>query len=106
MHTTAAPTTIQSDFILGRQSVELVRVVRVGDVKVKVHIDRDSYDFQSSAVAFAWTTEAGWKPVISVPIERTRAFAASYVDRNPRRFEADFNLDADDLIDQALAVLL
>ena len=56
----------------GRQSVELEAVlrypVRAGERehRLKVCVDRDSYDFQSSASVYRWTGEE-WRGVASIP---------------------------------------
>lgn len=99
---------IQYDFFKGSQSLELIRIREVDGHKIKVHIDRDSYDSQSSAKASVWT-DGGWSVVVSRPITSMRAVGTSaHVRPDTRQYETaedNFNLDADDLQAAALAVV-
>lgn len=52
----------------GQQSVNYRQIITLENFKVKLEIKRDSYDFQSSAVASVWSTESmEWKNVYSIP---------------------------------------
>jgi hypothetical protein len=97
-------TNIQYDFLKGRQSIELIRVVEIDGHKIKVHINRDSYDNQSSSVAYAWT-DAGWKPVISRPGAHGLSSGVNAHSRDWEFHEDKFAKDSEVLIEQALAVL-
>lgn len=99
---------IQYDFFNGRQSLELIRTREIDGHKIKVHINRDSYDNQSSAKAYVWT-DSGWAIVVDRPITAVRAIKAhAYAKPDTRQYETaevEFNLDADDLQAAALAVV-
>lgn len=56
----------------GRQSREYKFTAKLAkgkeSFKIQIHIDRDSYDFQSSAIAYVWKpTELAWSRVASIP---------------------------------------
>lgn len=72
---------IQNDFYRGRQSLELNRIREIDGLAVRVRIDRDSYDNQSTAVGEVMT-EAGWKVVVSRPITALPIASFSYVTRD------------------------
>lgn len=97
-------TNIQYDFFKGSQSVELIRVVEENGHKIKVHIDRDSYDHQSSSNAFVWT-DAGWRPVISRPGAHGLASNTNAHSRDWEQYEDKFAADSEKLIEQVLAVV-
>lgn len=50
----------------GRQSVNLERIVAIGDKRIRYRIEVDSYDFQSSAKAELWNGEK-WHRVHFIP---------------------------------------
>lgn len=77
----------------GRQSQEYKFIAKItkGEVshKIKIHIDRDTYDFQSSAIAYVWKPLAlEWSVVASIPYKemKTGKYAA-----NSNSFVSDKN---------------
>lgn len=58
---------IEEKFVNGSQSIEMIGLYRLKGLKLKVHIDRDSYDFQSSATVLVWKeSDLKWNIVASV----------------------------------------
>ena len=101
---TVTITKIQDDFYKGVQSIELHRIVEVGEYRYRIIIDRDSHDFQSVAKAEVWTA-TGWAMVISRPIQMLRAKAFSYGMRDIGPAYDSFDSDAGVLLDAARAVI-
>jgi len=60
--------------------------------KVQIKIKRDSYEFQSSAIAQVWSGTQ-WKTVATTPYPRmvTVAIASHYKDITDKLFEAEIN---------------
>jgi len=59
--------TIEASYLKGRQSIEFRGIYNLAGFKLKVRIDRDSYDFQSSAVIYVWKTDKlEWSTVASI----------------------------------------
>lgn len=76
----------------GRQSQEYKHTVKMtkGDksYKVMIHIDCDSYDFQSSAIAYVWKDSSlEWSRVASIPYNTMKSIKG--MGHEPRRFQAD-----------------
>ena len=62
-------TIISEDFSHGRSEWRFNGVYRIGsDHVVRVHIEKDFYDFQSHAKIEAWRAE-GWRFFTSLPVE-------------------------------------
>jgi hypothetical protein len=55
---------IQQEIVIGRQSAEFTEVSQYGPHRLRVRIDRDSYDFQSSAKIEKWDGTK-WQEVAS-----------------------------------------
>lgn len=93
----------------GRQSwcyecivrVEVNDGIRKSDT-LRVHIERNSYDFQSHWKVEAWR-QNGWVFVTSIPFEEAASAKVSYVDRNPD-IEL-FQYDRDRLLEFACEVV-
>ena len=71
------------DLYPGQQSWESQSLWTYGPHKLRVLIDRDSYDFQSTIRAFVWTASLEWSLVATIPFELAPAplKAVSYVQR-------------------------
>lgn len=84
----------------GRQSWEYDRVVEVDGHKLRVHIDRDSYDEQSSLKGYILDpVHLKWNQVIFRPIKGAACEGTSYVRPEPiDPFRADGNSVLDELI--------
>ena len=63
-------------------------------------VERNAYDFQSHAHIGAWTAEAGWRVIRSVPIEEMLVFKHSYVtpQRDDVAWRMDMGVDLDNLL--------
>jgi hypothetical protein len=48
----STPLPIEENYVKGRQSIEFHGLYKLDKFKVKINIDVDSYDFQSSATAY------------------------------------------------------
>jgi len=76
----------------GRQSQEYKYTVKMTaddkSYKVMIHIDCDSYDFQSSAIAYVWKDSAlEWSRVASIPYTDMKSHRG--MGHEPKRFQAD-----------------
>lgn len=90
---------VKEDFSKGDQSLRAERIVRVGDLKLRAEVKRDSYDFQSYARVSAWTTKEGWAVVTTIPFESTAMKAASpYAPSPMNTWPATAKKDLDKLI--------
>lgn len=75
-------TTIQQRTWNGSQSVNFEKIVKVEHLdyapkKIKIRIERDSYDRQSHLDSYVWT-ENGWKHVASLNIKESNSDAIFY----------------------------
>lgn len=76
----------------GRQSQEYKYIVKMtkGDksYKVMIHIDCDSYKFQSSAIAYVWKDGSlEWSRITSIPYNTMKSLSG--MGHELRRFKAD-----------------
>jgi len=63
----------------GRKSIQGERIVALpSGVRLRAHVERDSYDFQSLAVVSILTGERGWQPLAYLPIGVMAVFPYSY----------------------------
>lgn len=59
--------TIEANYVKGSQSHEFIGIYNLDGFKLKVHIDRDSYDSQSHANIYVWKTDKlEWSNVGSI----------------------------------------
>jgi len=91
----------------GQQSIEYQALWLLGQSDmVRVRIDRDSYDFQSSAEAHVWRDR--WEPLASIPYPQMATLAHSPYTRTTVLGEVDeawFQADEHELIRLAGQVL-
>lgn len=90
----------------GSQSVELVNLLALGDIKLRIKIKSDSYKFQSFARIERWDGTQ-WQEVASLhygamKTEAGLCYKPNQSGRDFRNFEADY----DELLKQAKAILL
>jgi hypothetical protein len=65
---------LHDEYFNGRQSVEYRGVFEIKGEKIKIHIDVDSYDFQSSAKAYIYNAEEKkWNVLTSIPYSQSKA---------------------------------
>lgn len=84
------------------QSLHVETIARLGDgTRLRARVRRNAYNAQSFAAVDAWTTEAGWAPITSTPIDDTRIVRFSYVDRSSD-WVAPAIADAADLLAEAV----
>jgi hypothetical protein len=75
--------------------------------KIRIHIDRDSYDTQSSATIQSWTG-TGWTLVTEIPFKSCESHDVFYQTEASEIDEADihrFSIDAENLIGLAARIL-
>lgn len=66
--------TVRERFFNGRQSVEFEGIYKIGDSKIKVRIDVDSYDFQSSATASIFNFDKlEWNNLTRIPYSNMKS---------------------------------
>lgn len=59
---------LEEEYFNGSQSIEYRGIFQFDEHKVKISIDRDSYDKQSSAIARIWSqAELKWNFLASIP---------------------------------------
>ena len=112
---------IQEDIYNGSQSIEFLGIYKLYDalefngetmlkkrsVKIRIHIDRDSYDTQSSATIQSWTG-TGWTLVTEIPFKSCESHDVFYQTKASEIHEADthrFSIDAENLIGLAARIL-
>ena len=116
MATTVKVQVIRERFFNGRQSVEFEGIYKIGENKIKVRIDVDSYDFQSSATASIFNfDELKWNSLTRIPYENMKSCGEVFYQRKVGG-EQGFGLrvsemnamraDIDLLIKQAEEILL
>lgn len=105
-------TTIQEKLFNGRQSVEFVGIYSYvkwkTTTKLKVDIDRDSYDFQSSAIISVWHQDKGWLFVTSITFAESNyqnIFCYTKVDDFTYADIAHLRRDTVKLLDLAIKIL-
>lgn len=98
------PSVVKEDFWRGSQSLEAERIVKVGELRLRALVKRDSYDVQSYAKVYAWTAKEGWSHVTSIPLERTEMRKRAYVERGDE-WHAAARKDLDALVRAGVAVL-
>lgn len=57
---------IEETFFKGSQSVNFKGIYKMNDLKVKIEVKKDSYDFQSYARCYVWK-DLEWSFVDSIP---------------------------------------
>lgn len=77
---------------------------RGDEIKLRIRIERNAYDGQSSARVEAWTTE-GWSYLTQIPIGQTPASKISYTHRQDAILNRRLDATRDELIAQALRIL-
>ena len=94
--------TISKTYSQGQQSHNYQEILKEGDLKLRIRIKRDAYDFQSYAIIEAFSkTDAKWNQVHSIPYPKIQ-MRVSYV--SPAS-EKDFKGDRDELIRVAKEIL-
>jgi hypothetical protein len=88
--------TIEEKYFRGSQSVEFTGIYNIEGFKLKVAIDRDSIDYQSSAIIYVWQTDSlQWSKVASIhytQMESLKVFAyANLADINKSFIQSDRN---------------
>ena len=94
------------EFYLSDQSWHFVRIIATENRvwKIRVWIERNAYDFQSSLTGDIWSRDSmEWNTVIRRPLKGAHCESASYVDEN--QSAAPFRNDSDLIIKQVLEVI-
>lgn len=87
MPTAPVVNTLSSRYWQGRQSWEYEELLEVGGHRLRVRIDCDSYDFQSSAVCERWDGNA-WREVSRLAGQAMNAQHGDSVNRGPVNYTA------------------
>ena len=109
-------TKVSERYFNGRQSVEYSGIFKMGDDKLRISIDKDSYGFQSSAVCKVYNpTEKKWNFLTSIPYAQTHivlkdVYCGRKVDESGEGFrpyeKQAFLKDINQLLHQAAEIIL
>ncbi len=113
---------IQEEIFNGTQSIQFLGIYKLTDAvqfegktikglksaKVRIHIERDSYDSQSHAKIESWTG-TGWAYITSIPWAMTESKDIFYQTKaNEIDYDSDghrFSIDAESLLGLAAKIL-
>ena len=95
---------ISEDFYNQNQSWHFVLTVNIENKRIRIKIDRNAYDNQSSLTGFLWNGNE-WKQVDYHPLVKSlNCFHVSYVDKKPNKLA--FRLDAEFILDRVCEIVL
>lgn len=81
----------------GGQGVKFSMIAQLGEHKIKISIDRDTYDNQSHARGFVFSTAAmDWKSIYSIPYPQMASLKLDAYGKTP--VPADFRTDVNTIL--------
>lgn len=96
-----------SEVSFGSQSAEYHELLKIGKRKLRIEIDSDAHDFQSSAVIKLWDAIGeAWKHVESIHYSKmSTPKGLKYRNQVRTVTSTDFRADRDELIRRALLIV-